>query len=186
MRWFEKPEHPNAGCVLDRYVSWSDGSQPLWWSAAAYGNAAPFICTTAQRLINRAIRLALEENGYDRYGRAIAVAGPRPQKHDLYGTLRILCTSPKVLCQLKFSTDILDIGRSIVTAALPHLAIVQNGKPASVAKLAPKDSLAMKQAFYRISFSSLNQSSNYKQDSKGGNFATKRRAQASSRKSTFR
>lgn len=145
MRWFDQPEHPNAGCVLDRYVSWSDGSQPLWWSAAAFGNAAPFVCTTAQRLLNRAIRLALEENGYDRFGRAIAVPGSQPQRPDLYGTLRILCSDPKRLCQLKFSTDILEMGQNIVAAALPHLATVQNGESACVAKSPTQDALAVKQ-----------------------------------------
>lgn len=125
IRSFDVPEHPATGSVLDRYIEASDGSRPLWWSVVIHGGAAPpFVNTTAQRLLNRAIRLALEEKGYDRYGRRLVPHGVQPPKNnpfDLYGTLRIQCAGPKELCQLKFESQILDIGRMIIATALQRL-----------------------------------------------------------------
>ncbi|KAI0174251.1 hypothetical protein BJ166DRAFT_511545 [Pestalotiopsis sp. NC0098] len=125
IKTFDVPEHPGTGSVLDRYIEASDGSRPLWWSVNIYGGAAPpFVNTTAQRLLNRAIRLALEEKGYDRYGRRLVPHGVQPPKNnpfDIYGTLRIQCAGPKELCQLKFESQILDIGRMIIATALQKL-----------------------------------------------------------------
>lgn len=130
MKWLDPVEHPSSGCVLDRYVAWSDGSRPLWWSANTYGSVSPFVCTTAQRLLNRGIRLALEENGYDRFGMKLVEHGQPPPINDpsnLYGTMRISCSNPTDLCQLKFP-EILSIGRTIVPALIKQLKAEQ-GKP---------------------------------------------------------
>lgn len=131
MKWLDKLEHPFAGSVLERYSEWSAGGRPLWLSVNTYGSVAPFVCTTAQRRLNRGLRLALEEKGYDRFGNRLASSDPKQppgSAYGLFGTLRIIGANPKSVCQ-QTSSSILLMGRAVVAAAEVELTTRPNTSP---------------------------------------------------------
>lgn len=130
MKYLDKVEHPMRKTMFDLYATWAD--RPLWYSGAAFG-AAPIVCSKAKRWIERGLREALLERGYDRDGRvkqektplssAASAAGGRDGKAPLpalYGTLKILTHNPEYICQQAFP-DILEAMRQAVTAAQPYL-----------------------------------------------------------------
>lgn len=121
MKYLDSHEHPYAGSVLERYIEWTSGPRPLWWSFIAY-NGAPVVCSHAKRYMNRGIQLALEEFGYDRFGKKLSGAGMEQQTDDLYGTLRIFCSQPQDFCREKFP-DILLMAKEIVAVVEKRLAI---------------------------------------------------------------
>ncbi|KAI0125226.1 hypothetical protein BJ170DRAFT_495391 [Xylariales sp. AK1849] len=127
MKYLDKVLHPYAQSVLDRYIA--DKGKPLWWSVAAFPQASPFVTSTAQRLLRRGIRMALETAGYDSDGRRLVTHSQDTAIRDIYGTLRVTCREPKDLCKAPFS-EILEASKAIVTAAELALRRDKTGKHA--------------------------------------------------------
>ncbi|KAK7969369.1 hypothetical protein PG988_008442 [Apiospora saccharicola] len=126
MKYIDKVEHPMRKTMFDMYATWAD--RPLWYSGAAHG-AAPIVCSKAKRWIQRGLREALLERGYDRDGRVkqeqTSSAGrgrdgkaPPPT---LYGTLKVISHNPEHLCQQAFP-EVLEAMRQTIAAAEPYLA----------------------------------------------------------------
>ncbi|KAK7743651.1 hypothetical protein SLS62_010554 [Diatrype stigma] len=106
MRYFDKYEHPYARTMFDVYIAKKKAT--LWYKAWAGSSALPFVISTAERRIKRAIRLALESRGYDRDGRRMETADGRRTRAgadavDLFGTLKIQTAEPKLVCNVKFA-----------------------------------------------------------------------------------
>ncbi|KAK8032901.1 hypothetical protein PG991_002299 [Apiospora marii] len=128
MKYLDKVEHPLRKTMFDLYATWAD--RPLWYSGAAFG-AAPIVCSKAKRWMQRGLREALLERGYDRDGRVRQEKTTTKTPPALYGTLKVLTHNPETLCQQPFS-NVLEAMRQAVTAAEPHLVSSQpsqsNGK----------------------------------------------------------
>ncbi|KAK7952328.1 uncharacterized protein PG986_008056 [Apiospora aurea] len=128
MKYLDKAEHPLRKTIFDMYAGWAD--RPLWYSGAGFG-AAPIVCSKAKRWIQRGLREALLERGYDRDGRVVQQktpaagggagnSGGRKTPPALYGTLKVLSHSPKAMCSHTFP-QVLAAMRQAVAAAEPHL-----------------------------------------------------------------
>ncbi|KAI1876091.1 uncharacterized protein JN550_001587 [Neoarthrinium moseri] len=127
VKYLDDVVHPFAQSVVDRFAA-AHQTAPLWWSVNAFGDGTPFVINTAERLLSRAVRLALEAAGYDRDGRALDGRGPAAQP-DIYGTLRVTCAHPVILCQKKFEAEIAPIGVAVVQAAIANLQAQQRAAP---------------------------------------------------------
>lgn len=136
MKYLDKVEHPMRKTMFDMYATWAD--RPLWYSGAGYG-AAPIVCSKAKRWLQRGIREALLERGYDRDGRVVQQetttaagggakdGGKAPTPAALYGTLKVVSHSPESLCQETFQ-DVLEAMRQALAAAEPHLISNQSSQ----------------------------------------------------------
>ncbi|KAK8139521.1 hypothetical protein PG984_000644 [Apiospora sp. TS-2023a] len=120
MKYLDKVEHPMRKTMFDMYATWAD--RPLWYSGASHG-AAPIVCSKAKRWIQRGLREALLERGYDRDGRVKQEQTSSAGGDEAARRRRRPCmTFPEVL----------EAMRQAVTAAEPYLATSQpsqsNGK----------------------------------------------------------
>lgn len=124
MRYFDTIDHPFATSLLDIYIE--KKKEPLWLYCVAHGGSA-FPLKKAGKKLAHAMRDALTEAGYDRYGRRVPVEGQSSVIADLYGTLRVVSTDPLAVCNAKFA-DILVWARRIVFCAELSLRRDKNGR----------------------------------------------------------
>ncbi|KAK8042163.1 hypothetical protein PG993_006686 [Apiospora rasikravindrae] len=130
MKYLDKVEHPMRKTIFDMYAGWAD--RPLWYSGAGYG-AAPIVCSKAKRWIQRGLREALLERGYDRDGRVVQKTSPTATAGRgtgnkgggkappaLYGTLKVLSHNPKAICSYTFP-EVLAAMKQALAAAVPYL-----------------------------------------------------------------
>ncbi|KAK8089958.1 hypothetical protein PG997_004919 [Apiospora hydei] len=129
MKYLDKAEHPLRKTIFDMYAGWAD--RPLWYSGAGFG-AAPIVCSKAKRWIQRGLREALLERGYDRDGRVVQQKTPaagrgagnsggrKAPPPALHGTLKVFSRIPKTICSHTFP-EVLAAMRQALAAALPHL-----------------------------------------------------------------
>ncbi|KAK8114114.1 hypothetical protein PG999_006183 [Apiospora kogelbergensis] len=120
MKYLDSIEHPMRKTVLDMYASKAD--RPLWHTGGAF-NEKPIVNSKAKRWIQRALREALLARGYDRDGRKINTRAPGPAV--LYGTLKVVTSTPKVLCSHTFS-DVLALLKQVLAAVEPTLTMHGN------------------------------------------------------------
>ncbi|KAI8632951.1 hypothetical protein F5Y19DRAFT_334726 [Xylariaceae sp. FL1651] len=124
MKYFDKVEHPFTKSLLDIYIEKTN--QPLWLSCFAYG-ASPFPNKTASRKLRHALRDALAAAGYDRFGRKVLTDGESSAIADLYGTLSVVSSDSKAVCNAKF-VDLLEAAKSILSSAEIQLRRDKNGR----------------------------------------------------------
>ncbi|RWA06451.1 hypothetical protein EKO27_g8663 [Xylaria grammica] len=124
MKFFDRIEHPFMRPLLDIYVE--KNKEPLWFSGFAHGEGA-FPNKTASKKITHALREALAEAGYDRFGRKVLVDGESSAVADLYGTLRVTTNKPLVVCNANF-TELLECAKAIVARAEKELQRDKNGR----------------------------------------------------------
>ncbi|KAK8048693.1 hypothetical protein PG994_010423 [Apiospora phragmitis] len=120
MKYLDNVEHPMRKTIIDMYTGWAD--RPLWYSGVGHG-AKPIVNSKAKRWIQRGIREALRERGYDRDGQVERRDGSRAggkAPPPLYGTLKVQSHVPVVLCRHTFP-QVLEAMRQALDAAEPHL-----------------------------------------------------------------
>ncbi|KAI1187323.1 hypothetical protein F5B17DRAFT_324396 [Nemania serpens] len=123
MKYFDKIEHPFAKTLLDIYIK--KNKEPLWISSVTHG-AGPFPAKKAAKKITHALREALHEAGYDRFGRRVLVDDEPSAIADLYGTLRITANEPQAICNAKF-TDLVVLARKIISCVETNLGRDKDG-----------------------------------------------------------
>lgn len=124
MRYFDTVDHPFAKSLLEIYIE--KKKEPLWLYCVAHGGP-PFPMKKAAKKLAHAVRDALAEAGYDRYGRRVPVDGESSVIADLHGSLRVISTDPLAVCNAKF-VDILVWARRIVVCAELSLRRDKNGQ----------------------------------------------------------
>ncbi len=124
MKYFDKFEHPFGRTMFDFYIA--KKNRPLWYSAWGGIGARPFVCSTAKRKIEHAVRDALASHGYDREGRRMASAEDSVVQ-DLFGTLKINTMEPKLVCNAEFA-DLLKQMELIVRAVEIELRRGRDGR----------------------------------------------------------
>lgn len=118
-KYLDAHENPFTKTILEHYRAQID--KPLWVQAYALGGIdKPVVTTKSTRWLKRGLRLALEQCGYDVDGRKVLKEGEKPMLRELYGTLRVHCPKPKILCQQPFEL-ILEQMTAIIKGLENHL-----------------------------------------------------------------
>ncbi|CAJ2503822.1 Uu.00g112160.m01.CDS01 [Anthostomella pinea] len=127
MKYLDRQEHPYAQSILELYIA--KKSRPLWYSAFCLPNtgAGVFPSAVAERKLKHAMRDALAEAGYGRDGRRSTNDDDPGAVGDLHGTLKVVCSDAKAVCNARF-VDLLDVAKDIILPVELELRRDQNGK----------------------------------------------------------
>ncbi|KAI0201750.1 hypothetical protein F4808DRAFT_97315 [Astrocystis sublimbata] len=141
MRYFDKFEHPFTKTMLDKYIERKKES--LWLNTHAHG-AGVFPNKKASKKIMHALRDALAAAGYDRFGQTVLTDGQSRPKGNMYGTLRVVCQAPTVVCEAKF-VDLLETAKRVIAAAAAMLQTDQHGRHLNLTKSQPHSPASQRQ-----------------------------------------
>ncbi|KAI1824350.1 hypothetical protein F4861DRAFT_267158 [Xylaria intraflava] len=125
MRYFDKLEHPFATSLLDVYIE--KKKEPLWMYCSATGESA-YPNKIASKKIAHAMRDALADAGYDRFGRRVLVGGETSAVAELYGSIDLMSLNPLAVCNAPF-TDVLRFAKKILSSIQPTLQRDRHGRP---------------------------------------------------------
>jgi hypothetical protein len=124
--YFYPQGHPFMLFALD-YALNDHRQKALWYTPITMSGNTPVVCNKTKRRVRQQLQLALEERGYDIWGKKVA---PNDKIVELYGSLRISSFSPLKIWNTSKEEIRADM-RTLVAAIEPLLGRDESGRQIS-------------------------------------------------------